>query len=68
MKYGEVAEIKDIFNCKFVDKDEISPGLIGYVTIAQGFKIVGGHNGYFYPQKEFTRAEAAVMIYNYLAR
>jgi hypothetical protein len=68
MKYGEVAEIKDIFNCTFKDKDKISTDLIGYVTIAHGFKIVGGSNGYFNPQNELTRAEAAVMVYNYLAR
>lgn len=68
MKYGEVAEIKDIYNCPFKDKDKISPDLTGYVTIAHGFKIVRGNNGYFNPQGELTRAEAAVMIYNYLAR
>jgi len=68
MKYGEVAKLKGIFNCTFSDKDNITPELVGYVTIAQGFKIVSGDNGKFNPQAELSRADAAIMIYNYLQR
>ena len=68
MKYNEVAEIKGIYNCPFKDVDEIDPDLIGYVTIASGLKIVNGYNGNINPKGEMTRAEVAVMIFNYLSR
>lgn len=68
LKYNEVAEIKGIYNCPFADADEIDPELVGYVTIAYGLKIVSGSGGKFMPNKTLTRAEAAVMIYNYLQR
>lgn len=68
LKYNEVAEIEGIYNCPFKDVDEIDPDLIGYVTIASGLKIVNGYNGNINPKGEMTRAEAAVMIFNYLSR
>jgi len=68
LKYNEVAEIKGIYNCPFADKDEINPDLVGYVTIAYGLKIVSGASGNFMPKGTLTRAEAAIMIYNYLQR
>jgi hypothetical protein len=68
LKYNEVAEIKGIYNCPFKDVDEIDPDLIGYITIASGLKIVNGYNGNINPKGEMTRAEAAVMIFNYLSR
>ena len=40
--------------------------MIGYVTIAAGLKIDTGLKGYFNPKAKLTRANAAVMIYNYL--
>jgi hypothetical protein len=66
MKYDKVADIKGIFNCSFKDSKKISPNLIGYVAIAQGLKIASGKNGYFNPKTKITRAETAVMLYNYL--
>ncbi len=68
LKYNEVAEIKGIFKCPFADEAEIDPDLVGYVTIAYGMNIVNGSGGKFMPKKTLTRAEAAVMIYNYLQR
>jgi len=50
------------------DEDERTPELKGYVAIAGGLKIVVGSGGKFYPKNNLTRAEAAVMIYNYLNR
>ena len=41
----------------------------GYVAIAKGLNIVGGdENGCFNPNSALTRADAAIMIYNYLAK
>lgn len=68
LKYGEVAQLKDIYIVDFKDKSEISTDLTGYVAIAQGFKIISGDGGRFNPKNNLTRAEAAVMIYNYLQR
>ncbi|HHW00830.1 MAG TPA: peptidase M4 [Clostridiaceae bacterium] len=68
LKYNEVAEIKGIYNCPFDDEAEINPDLVGYVTIAYGLKIVNGSGGKFMPKKTLTRAEAAIMIYNYLQK
>ena len=66
LKYDKVAELGDIFNCTFKDKDEINPGLIGYVVIAKGLKIVSGDGEYFRPKNKLTRADAIILIYNYL--
>ena len=62
--YGDVAELEDIFVCDFADADEISPDNIGYCALAQGFGIINGEYGYFYPANNITRAEALTMLYN----
>ncbi|NLZ90417.1 MAG: hypothetical protein GX918_00695, partial [Clostridiales bacterium] len=59
---------KGIFVTGFKDQGSISPELVGYVAIAKGLGIVGGSGGYFNPRASLTRAEAAVMLYNYLTR
>ncbi|NSW89655.1 MAG: S-layer homology domain-containing protein [Firmicutes bacterium] len=68
LKYDKVADIPGIFTVPFKDEDQIDPGLIGYVAIASGLKIISGAGGKFYPKNNLTRAEAAVMIYNYLKK
>jgi hypothetical protein len=68
MKFDKVADIKGIYNCQFKDVNEISEGLVGYVTIANGLNIVSGDEGYFKPQEKLSRAQAAVMIYNVLQK
>jgi len=68
LNYDEVADIKGIYKTLYKDQSSISPGLEGYIAIASGLKIVSGNNGYFYPRNNLTRAEAAVVIYNYLQR
>lgn len=68
LKYDKVADIKGIFNCTFKDIDSINPDLIGYVTIAQGLGIINGYEGNFNPKGELTRAQAIIVIYNYLQR
>lgn len=66
LKFERVAAIKEIFICTFKDKSQINPDIIGYVSIAQGLKIVSGNDGYLNPKNNLTRAEGAVMIYNYM--
>lgn len=68
MDIKEVAELSGIYICDFKDADSISHDKIGYCAIAKGFGIVNGSDGYLYPQKNITRAEALAMIYSYLTR
>lgn len=66
LKYEKIAELSDIFNCTFKDKDEINPELIGHVVIAKGLNIVNGYGNYFRPKEELKKADALIIIYNYL--
>ncbi|MCR4436881.1 MAG: S-layer homology domain-containing protein [Clostridiales bacterium] len=69
LKYDKVADIKGIYANPFKDAAEINPDLLGYVTIAQGLNIINGdQNGYFYPKNAVSRAQAAVILYNYLQK
>lgn len=68
LKYDEVASIKGIYNYPFRDVKEASEDLVGHITIANGMGIVTGKAGKFAPKEEITRAEAAIMMYNYLQR
>ena len=65
LKYDKVADIEGIYNCTLKDKDDVSPALVGYVTIAAGLGIIDGE-GEFKPKADITRGESAIMIYNYL--
>lgn len=67
--YGRIAELSGIFTTNFADDFAISDDVKGYVAIAKGLNIVGGdENGCFNPNAALTRADAAIMIYNYLAK
>lgn len=67
--YREIAELSDIYNCGFADAEKIPAESVGYVAIARGLKIVGGdENGCFNAASGLSRADAAIMMYNYLAR
>ena len=67
--YQNIAELPDIFDCKFADKDLISPGMEGYVALSRGFGLIGGNpDNTFNPQGELTRADAAIMIYNFMTK
>lgn len=66
LKYEKVAALSNIFNCTFIDKDEINPDLIGHVVIAKGLKIVNGYGDYFRPKAELKKSDALIIIYNYL--
>lgn len=65
--YKEVAMLEGIYTTPFLDEAEISQGYIGYVALAKGMNIISGdENSRFNPQEGLTRADAAIMIYNYL--
>lgn len=61
----EYANIPDIYVTPFSDVVQYK----GHIAILSGMGIVkGSGNGLFNPQKTLTRADAIIMIYNYLNR
>ncbi len=68
LKYDKIADLKDIFNYKFDDIENVNPDLIGYIVIGSALGIVKGDGINFNPKDELTRAQAAIVIYNYLQR
>ena len=68
--YSKIAKHYDIFRTNFADSDQISPDKIGYAAIMSALGAVSGSNGgsgsMLRPKDNITRAEAAVMLYNYL--
>lgn len=61
-----VAKLPGIFTCAFADKDSIPQDLLGYAALAQGMKLVASET--FDAAGTATRAQAAVMLYNLMAR
>ncbi|MBF8982853.1 hypothetical protein IZY60_04825 [Lutibacter sp. B2] len=68
LNYGEVASIQGIYKYPFKDIESASKDLIGHITIANGIGIIDAENGVFSPKDQLTRADGAVMIYNYLQK
>ena len=67
--YRKPAELTGIYKCDFSDSEEIPEDTLGYAALAKGFGIVNGdENGCFNAGNPLTRADAAIMIYNYLSR
>lgn len=67
--YGPVARLEGIFRTGFADDGDISAQYYGYAALAQGLGLVGGAPGsQFRPNAQATRAEAAVMLYNFMSR
>lgn len=67
--YREVAELSHIYTIAFSDGTAVTDSKAGYLALAQGLKIIHGNgDGSFEPQNNLTRADAAMMIYNYLSR
>lgn len=62
--YSGVAKLEGIFTCSFADREEIPQELLGYAALAQGLGIVTGR---FDAGRTATRAEAAVMLYNFMS-
>lgn len=64
MKLDRVAELDGIFKTNLKD---ITDG-IGYASILSGMKIINGdENGNFNPNSNLSRADSAIIIYNYLS-
>ena len=51
-------------NTGFADDGEISASAKGYINLAKQKGFIKGDGGYFYPKRDITAAEAAVMIDN----
>lgn len=67
--YGRVAQLDGIFVCSFSDADQIPAALYGYAAVAQGLGILRGNSsGQCMPQSTATRAEAAAMLDQFMAR
>ncbi len=64
----EVAKLSDIFRVEYADKNLISDGKIGYPAILTGMGVICGDGGRLRPQDAITRAEAVVMLYNYMIK
>ncbi len=64
----DVAKLSDIFKVEYEDGHLLSEGNIGYPAILTGMGVVCGNGGKLRPQDTATRAETAVMVYNYLTK
>ena len=62
----KVAKLSNIFKVEYADGNLLSDGKIGYPAILTGMNIICGNGGYLKPKAPITRAEAAVMVYNYM--
>ncbi len=62
--FDEVASIEGIYVCEFTDVTKNT----GYISILNGMGVVNGFDGKFNPDKFITRADAMIMIYNYLSK
>lgn len=68
LDYAEIADLQGIYDSGFADREAMVEKE-GYAAIAKGLGIVSGdENGYFLPYEPLTRADAAIMIYNYFMR
>lgn len=67
MRLDKVAELEDIYKDIFLDSNDISKGLKGYINLAYGLKIIiGDGSGYIRPKYELKREDAANIIFNYI--
>lgn len=62
----DVAKLSDIYRVEYADGHKISQGKIGYPAILTGMGVICGDGGGLRPQDAITRAEAVVMLYNYM--
>lgn len=65
MGYQEIANISHIYSCPFSDVYNYK----GHISILKGLNIIKGNgNDLFNPNGILTRADAMIMIFNYLSR
>ena len=65
---GDVAKLSDIFKVEYEDGHLVGEGNIGYPAILTGMGVICGNGGKLRPQDNATRAEIAVMVYNYMVK
>lgn len=65
---GDVAKLSDIFKVEYEDGHLLSEGNIGYPAILTGMGVICGNGGKLRPKDNITRAETAVMVYNYMVK
>lgn len=66
---GPIAQLEGIFRTGFADDGSIPGADYGYAALAQGLGMVAGDEANrFLPNAAATRAQAAVMLYNLMAR
>lgn len=63
--YGDFVTIPGIFRCHFTDIQAENEGV---AAVAYGLGLAAGENGLFYPEENLRRADAMIIVYNYLAR
>ncbi len=67
--YKEIAKLQGIFRCDFADAGSIAEADLGYAALAQGLGLVHGDDGLNYAaDRPATRAEAVVMLWQYMKR
>ncbi len=65
MGHGEIAQFDKIYVSSFADVEDN----VGYIAILNAMNIVSGDgNGNFSPKKTLSRADAILMLYNYLVK
>lgn len=60
----DVASLDGIYISKFNDVTKH----IGYISILNAMGVVNGYDGNFNPEAQITRADAMIMLYNYLSK
>ena len=65
---GKVAKLNEIFKVTYADQELLTKEKTGYAAILTGMNIICGNGGKLRPQDNITRAEAAVMLYNYMTK
>lgn len=67
--YGKTAGLTGIYRTSFTDDAAIPSQYYGYVATAQGMGLIrGDEHGRFNPTETATRNQAAIILYNFMAR
>ena len=64
----KVAKLNEIFKVTYADQELLTKEKTGYAAILTGLDIICGNGGKLRPKDNITRAEAAVMLYNYMTK
>ncbi len=68
-EYAPSAKLKGVFVCGFSDDADISEEHYGYVAIAKALGVVKGDSeNRFNPYLQVARQDAAIILYNFMAR